>query len=904
MSAAAASKITAPVAARPSQATQPSAAKSARTQTRLIVNMPGDDFEREADRMADAVVSRRAGPLAGAAPITRRSAAVQRTCTCGSSRTTPCAACEEEQLQRKAADRSAPGVAPPLVHAVLATSGRPLEAGARRFMESRLGSDFGNVRIHADAQAAESARQVRGLAYTVGPHIVFGAGQYAPGTPSGDRLIAHELVHTLQQQGAPRRVQRVCYEDECDSPSGSEPLPLSSDTSNEAFVDPGWRNVQELGIVYKEGPLSQGGGANLKAGPGGEVLEWMPHNTKVFVIKAHDARKAYAVTRAEGSNTFGYVAESHIKLHLPDPESRIVKVKAGDTSLGLAQRHYSGTFNDAWVADQRYAVNALYWANTHQRHKSDDPPAIEKKDTWVWREFGALKYKQFVKADSDDAPWETVQVNAGRYLWLPGEGYLRSLYQVVREKGGGTGSIKAEIWQTVKGWYHKAAYAIAFAAGIIHGFVKSIWDAIAGIADLLYSFLKSLFSGELISDIKDLAGSIKKMLSEEGRSAVGEAISSWAAEWDAKLKDSSPWISGHAHGYLTGYVMAEAAMLLLTFGGSTALKGALWESKLGQIVKGSRAIQTLEKATAKGASIARATNKRFVDAMELLKKNRYAKAAVKTAEATAHAVVWTAQGVMTALDLPFRMLSHLTDSVIDRLKQLRDLFPRIKGLSQKAKWWLFECHSPCKVDIAGMRRRLKRMTNKEIDDFVAKLDVEATTPKVKGGKIEDRKVPTGHVRRMEAEDIPRISKTETLEQAKARIQTVIGKTIADDPAIRKLWDEAAAEVLRGKRLTKKNAVTMYERTRNKFWEKVRENPSLFSEAGFALPRTKTSAPYLRNMRKNIRDAEITISLDHAAEKAIGSNWKKALDPTNLVYEFAAPNSWREIIQMRHPVLRP
>jgi hypothetical protein len=57
------------------------------------------------------------------------------------------------------------------------------------------------------------------------------------------------------------------------------------------------------------------------------------------------------------------------------------------------------------------------------------------------------------------------------------------------------------------------------------------------------------------------------------------------------------------------------------------------------------------------------------------------------------------------------------------------------------------------------------------------------------------------------------------------------------------------------------------------------------------------------MRKNIPDAEITISLDHAAEKAIGSNWRRALDPTNLVYEFAAPNSWREIIQMRHPVLR-
>jgi len=69
-------------------------------------------------------------------------------------------------------------------------------------MEARFGHDFGAVRIHADARAAASAAALGALAYTVGPHIVFGAGRYAPGSAEGRALLAHELAHTIQQQGA------------------------------------------------------------------------------------------------------------------------------------------------------------------------------------------------------------------------------------------------------------------------------------------------------------------------------------------------------------------------------------------------------------------------------------------------------------------------------------------------------------------------------------------------------------------------------------------------------------------------------------------------------------------------------------------------------------------------------
>jgi hypothetical protein len=434
------------------------------------------------------------------------------------------------------------------------------------------------------------------------------------------------------------------------------------------------------------------------------------------------------------------------------------------------------------------------------------------------------------------------------------------------------------------------AYAVAFIAGVIDGFLSSLWDALSGIAEMAFSIVKSVFTLELVSDIKKLGEAISGLTWADFRQALGE----WATKWDAKLKSDSPWVAAHAHGYLTGYVMAEAAMLLLSGGATAELKGALWATRLGQAVKESQALRTLASGIEKAGQASEKTRAVLARTQEALAKTKAAQALAAAQKA-----------IGTALRLPSKMVGELSAEAIERLTQLTEpLRTRIRDLSDRAKLWLFGCNSACKVDIEFMRNRLKRMTNKEIDDFVAKLDEVAETPKVKGGKIDDRRVPTGKVRRMEAEDIPRITKTETLEQAIARIRTVIVKTVADDPALRKLWDEAASEVMRGQRLTKSNAATMYDRTRNKFWQKVRDNPDRFRNAGFAFPRSEQRAPYLRGMRKNIPDAEITISLDHSAEKAIASNWKRALDPTNLVYEFAAPNSWREIIQMRHPVLRP
>jgi len=86
---------------------------------------------------------------------------------------------------------------------VIRSDGAPLDAETRSDMEARLGHDFGDVRVHTDAQASASARSVQAHAYTVGNHVVFGQGSYQPSSDAGKRTLAHELTHVVQQRDGP-----------------------------------------------------------------------------------------------------------------------------------------------------------------------------------------------------------------------------------------------------------------------------------------------------------------------------------------------------------------------------------------------------------------------------------------------------------------------------------------------------------------------------------------------------------------------------------------------------------------------------------------------------------------------------------------------------------------------------
>lgn len=141
-------------------------------QAKLRVGDVGDRFEHEADRMADA--------LTGSGPSSQHD--------------------PTGQMPPR-------GVSPTEISAPVVTTpagGEPLDEATRLRMEGGLGHDLGRVRVHADLAADRAARSIGALAFTTGQDVFFRAGQYQPGTRAGQRLLAHELSHVVQQAGGAR----------------------------------------------------------------------------------------------------------------------------------------------------------------------------------------------------------------------------------------------------------------------------------------------------------------------------------------------------------------------------------------------------------------------------------------------------------------------------------------------------------------------------------------------------------------------------------------------------------------------------------------------------------------------------------------------------------------------------
>jgi Domain of unknown function (DUF4157) len=150
------------------------AKKKSGLQRKLTIGASNDPLELEADLIADRVMASSANSVVSSAP---------------------------PRIQRFTGQTTgqADMTAPDSVDSVLSSPGSPLEPGLQEDMGQRFGHDFSQVRVHTDAAADRSAQDVNANAYTVGQDIVFSAGQFAPNTNKGQRLIAHELMHVVQQ---------------------------------------------------------------------------------------------------------------------------------------------------------------------------------------------------------------------------------------------------------------------------------------------------------------------------------------------------------------------------------------------------------------------------------------------------------------------------------------------------------------------------------------------------------------------------------------------------------------------------------------------------------------------------------------------------------------------------------
>ncbi len=153
-------------------------------QTKLTVNQPEDTYEQEADHVAEQVMRMNdRGPSVADDEDEAKTSFMRKQSS-------------EPQADTGADISSVPIV----VHTVLNSGGgQPLDSATRAFMEPRFGHDFSQVRVHTDGKSAESARAVNALAYTVGRDVVFSTGQFSPTSSAGQKLIAHELTHVVQQ---------------------------------------------------------------------------------------------------------------------------------------------------------------------------------------------------------------------------------------------------------------------------------------------------------------------------------------------------------------------------------------------------------------------------------------------------------------------------------------------------------------------------------------------------------------------------------------------------------------------------------------------------------------------------------------------------------------------------------
>jgi hypothetical protein len=160
-------------------------------------NVFGERVQSKADGVPEMALPAPAGPLSySALPLQRKCShceeeePVQRKC----------AECEKEEKPQRRKAGPEPAEKSSGVQQALGSAGQALEKSTREQMEPKFGHDFSRVRVHTDTAAASSARSLNAQAYTVGEHVVFAAGRYAPETQAGQSLIAHELTHVVQQQ--------------------------------------------------------------------------------------------------------------------------------------------------------------------------------------------------------------------------------------------------------------------------------------------------------------------------------------------------------------------------------------------------------------------------------------------------------------------------------------------------------------------------------------------------------------------------------------------------------------------------------------------------------------------------------------------------------------------------------
>jgi hypothetical protein len=606
--------------------------RSPRPQPKLTVSRPGDASEREADQVADHVMR-----LPGPAPD--RATDLQHAGETSSEGVGTGASVPETLAARLSA---------------LGGRGEPLAPSVRSFFEPRFGRDLGGVRLHTDPAAGELARSLDARAFTLGSSIVFGPGEYRPGNAAGRHLIAHELTHVLQQ--AERASARPTVT------SAQIRRRASVQTEDAPIVPSTGRSIGLVGIVDQDGRSGIEPGLNLRGEPSedAEILRRLPHNTPLFVQEEIAGGWYFVVARDDGS--VGYVARRYVNTSLPDPGARLHRIGAGETALTLARRFFDPSIY-RWGADARFYVNVLALVN---------------------RAAG----RTGIRKPSEDSDWDQTEVFAGSQIWIPSVDFAQSLRGQVA-----SGSLSYEAWERLSSAASRVveflAGTAAFVGGLVVGALEAVWDAIAGIAHMAWGIFRSLISGSILSDARELMHQLSQLDPGELAMALGDWL-------DARWNHPQLLRRWYWRGWIIGYVIAEVLMLIFSGGVISALKWASKTSKVAALVRHLAPVARLSRVaentrrTARGSRLAERMRGGTQAAFGSLREAR----------------AWAER----TLRLPSRVLRDLTFEAIEQLRRLPQwAIDRLRPLGPRAKRWLLGCASACRVDIGFVQRELRAL---------------------------------------------------------------------------------------------------------------------------------------------------------------------------------------------------
>ncbi|WP_291432164.1 DUF4157 domain-containing protein [Deinococcus sp.] len=465
-------------------------------------------------------------------------------------------------------------------------AGSPLPADVLGHLEQGLNHDLSGVRIHDDAEADRLAKSVNAIAFTTGTDIFFQAGKYEPNTQTGLELLGHEVTHTVQQsrgnvpkgidgdaglelearqmgrvlaraartQAPGRGVRTVAAQTARVSGAlqrqavKEEPAFLKTLTAGQAPQAP-------FGFVWQ----TKDGGVFIREtlGGNGKVLVKVPNKTRLQLLRYEPNHKAYAVRTSSGVQ--GWVAASHLKVppsHIAqDAGLRFYVPKDKEGIFAVVGREYGAT---EFGQDARYFTNVLRAVN--------QPAAFMVKDP-KYKGFLEAGYERVITAMTEGRDANGVQLISGVPFWLPSPAAAKKIKAP-------SGSFSKQVLDTTKGTFgaagEKALFGGLFLTGLQVGLLKSLWDALVGLVEMvklpvtvvtsIYNVIQTALQGQLLNKVQEIyAFLVGGGLKEIANMLVGD----FKAGWDNK----NPLKAWGYRGQVIGYVATEIIVTFIPIAG-------------------------------------------------------------------------------------------------------------------------------------------------------------------------------------------------------------------------------------------------------------------------------------------------------------------------------------------------